>query len=122
MSIYEFLERMDADPFDPALLALFGREKRLDEIGFSDFRGEIKRAARANAQHFYFSQSRDAYYADYRPTYPEHSPADFTVSLCFGSAVPRLTLRQETSAVPTIKQYLTMSGLLYDLSMMEVTA
>lgn len=24
MSIYEFLERLEADPFDPALLAVFG--------------------------------------------------------------------------------------------------
>ena len=119
MSIFEFLDRLEADPFDPALDAVLPKEKSLAEFGFSDFRREITQAAKANAQHFYFTQSRGAYYADYRPVYPDHSAADFTVCLCFESAVPRLTMYQETACLPTIKQYHTMSGLLYDIQRME---
>ena len=128
MSLFEFLERLEADPFDPKIEAVI--EPVLDracgpdlsEMGFSDFRREIKRAAGKSAERFYFSQSLEAYYADYRPTYPERSAADFTVSLCFGSAVPRLTMRQETATIPTVKQYLTMAGLLFDLARMEAQA
>ena len=119
MSIYEFLQRVEEDPFDPGIVNLFGAEKPLSEIGMSDFKREITKAAGKNSVYFYFTQSRDAYYADYRPAYPERTAADFCVSLCFGAAVPRLTMYQETAAVPTIKQYHTMSGLLFDLSMME---
>jgi len=31
MSIYEFLERLEKDPFDPELTALFGVDTKTDE-------------------------------------------------------------------------------------------
>ena len=123
MSIYEFLERLENEPFDQTLLEVFlPKEKNLSEFGFFDFRREINRAAKRNANNFYFTQTRDAYYADYRPAYPKRTTADFTVCLLFGSSAPRLSMYQGTACVPTIKQYHTMSELLYDLSKMEENA
>lgn len=33
-----------------------------------------------NAEDLYFSQGRNGYYADYRPSYPEKTNGDFTVT------------------------------------------
>lgn len=92
--------------------------KPINEYSFRGFRQLIVQTA-ANAGHWYFSQTRDGYYADYRPEYPNKTAADFTVYLCNGSDKPRLTLYQETATIPTIKQYSDMMDLLRDIQNME---
>ena len=92
--------------------------KPLTEYSFRGFKQLILQAA-ASADPWYFSQTKDGYYADYRPDYPNKTAADFTVYLCNGSDKPRLTLYQETAAIPTIKQYSDMLDLMQDIQNME---
>ena len=92
--------------------------KLLDEYSFRGFKQLILYAAK-RADPWRFSQTKDGYYADYRPDYPNKTAADFTVYLCNGSDKPRLTVYQETATIPTIKQYSDMMDLLRDIQDME---
>lgn len=47
-------------------------------IGFKDFRIRIR--SRLGIADVYFSQTKDFYYADYRPNYPERTSADLLIS------------------------------------------
>ncbi len=47
-------------------------------IGFKDFRIHI--GSRLGIADVYFSQTKDFYYADYRPNYPERTSADLLIS------------------------------------------
>ena len=86
--------------------------KPLDEIGFSEFKRWISRTS-LNINDWFFTQSRTAYYADYRPKYPDHTAADFTVCLNFGVVRGRLTIyAHDGSLVPTIKYYRNMEELM----------
>lgn len=91
---------------------------QINEIGFTKFKSIIINSAGHN-QEWYFNQSRDCYYADYRPNYPEKTAADFTIVLDRGSARPRFTLYQDTATLPTIKQYSTVKSLTADLYHMK---
>ena len=92
--------------------------KPLDEYSFRGFKQLILYAAKSTDP-WYFSQTKDGYYADYRPGHPNKTAADFTVCLCNGSDKPRLTVYQETATIPTIKQYSDMMDLLRDIQNME---
>lgn len=95
--------------------------KPLTEYSFREFKQLILYAAKS-ADPWYFSQTREGYYADYRPDYPNNTAADFTVYLCNGCDKPRLTIYQETATIPTVKQYSDMMDLLRDISKMEAKA
>ena len=92
--------------------------KPLTEYSFRGFKQLILCAAKS-ADLWYFSQTKDGYYADYRSDYPNKTAADFTVYLCNGSDKPRLTIYQETATIPTVKQYSDMMDLLRDIQNME---
>lgn len=92
--------------------------KPLNEYSFRGFKQLILRAAKS-ADPWYFSQTKDGYYGDYRPDSPNKTAADFTVYLCTGSDKPRLTIYQETATIPTVKQYSDMMELLRDIQNME---
>ena len=54
----------------------------MTQSNFSYFRKAVTRAVSnysISAKDLYFSQSQRGYYADYRPAYPDKTPADFTV-------------------------------------------
>ena len=90
--------------------------KPLNDIGFAEFRSDILKSA-SDKNGWSFTQTRSAYYADYRPKYPEDTAADFTVCLNFGTPRGHLTLYGNTGAlVPTIKQYSSMDELLIELA------
>lgn len=92
--------------------------KFLMVYSFREFKRVILYAAKS-ADPWYFSQTKDGYYADYRPDYPNKTAADFTIYLCNSSDKPRLTLYQETATIPTVKQYSNMLDLLRDIQNME---
>ncbi len=71
-----------------------------------------------NRKHVYFSQTATAYYADFRPEYPEKSAADFLVT--GNHATGKITLTAETAAVPTVKEYENFEQLCDDLKAMEL--
>ena len=90
--------------------------KPLNEIGFAEFRRNILTSA-SDKNGWYFTQTRSAYYADYRPKYPEQTAGDFTVCLDFGTVRGRLVLYGNNQAlVQTIKQYGSMGELFIDLA------
>lgn len=88
--------------------------KTLDEYGFADFKSRICGVVRDHAN-WYFSQTKDAYYADYRPRYPQKSAADFTIVLDFSHTTTRLSVYADTALVPIIRQYSSMDCLICDL-------
>ena len=92
--------------------------KQLNEIGFTDFKSIIINSA-GHHEEWYFSQALDCYYADYRPSYPEKTAADFTIVLDHSVPRPRFTLYQDTATLPTIKQYSTVKSLTADLYHMK---
>ena len=65
--------------------------------------GVLSAMPESERKHIFFSQTKTAYYADYRPKYPEKSAADFLIyaDVVTGCA----TLSANTAAVPTIKRY-----------------
>ena len=92
--------------------------KPLNEYSFSDFK-EMILAASKNAEEWFFSQSRDCWFADYKPNYPEKTAADFTIVCDHSSPRPRLTIYQDTATIPTIKQYSRADRLTGDLLRMD---
>lgn len=42
--------------------------------------GKCKEFGILDTENIYFSQTRDMYYADYKPKYPEKTNGDFTIS------------------------------------------
>lgn len=92
--------------------------KPLNEYSFTKFKSLIINSAGNNTD-WYFSQSKNCYFADYRPNYPEKTAADFTIVLDHSSLRPRFTLYQDTATLPTIKQYSTAPGLTADLYHMK---
>lgn len=42
--------------------------------------GKCKEFGILDTENIYFSKTRDAYYADYKPKYPEKTNGDFTIS------------------------------------------
>lgn len=42
--------------------------------------GKCKEVGISDTENIYFSQTRDMYYADYKPNYPEKTNGDFTIS------------------------------------------
>ena len=72
-------------------------------------------SASKNAENWYFSQTATAYYADYRPKYPEKTAADFTVMLDFGHTKARLNIYADTALVPIIRQFSNMQDLITEL-------
>ena len=90
--------------------------KPLNEWSFSDFKRQINRVF--NRHGIFFSLTRDAYYMQYSPAYPEKTAADILVCLCFATPTPRITLygNTENDHTPcTIKQYSDFKDLLCDL-------
>lgn len=94
-------------------------QKPLNEYSFRDFKSAIVAAVRGT-QGWYFSQTRTAYYADFRPHYPHRTAADFSVSLDHSLPRPRITLYADTACIPTIAQYSDIDELCEDLKKMEV--
>ena len=92
--------------------------KPLNEYGFTDFKSAILTAAKVK-DNWYFTQTRDCYYADYRPSYPEKTAADFTVMLDHSHTISRLNIYADTATIPTIKQYSKIEELQKELSEME---
>lgn len=88
--------------------------KPLNEYGFSGFRSMILSASK-DAENWYFSQTATAYYADYKPKYPEKTAANFTVMLDFGHANARLNIYADTALVPIIRQFSSMQDLITEL-------
>ena len=87
-------------------------------IDAKEFRESIRNAVPAqNAEHFYFSQTVTAYYADFRPAYPEKTAGDFLIA--YEILTGKLTMRADTAAVPTIVQYKTFDELLEQLHTTE---
>lgn len=92
--------------------------KPLNEIGFTEFRHGIMNSTKEKKAWF-FTQTKTAYYADYRPRYPDRTAADITVCLDFGAAHGRLSIYGNLDAlIPTIKQYDGMSKLYFDIENM----
>ena len=92
--------------------------KPLNEYGFTEFKSAVLNSAKVK-DNWFFSQCRDAYYADYRPRYPERTAADFTVCLDHGHTNSRVAIYADTATLPIIKQYSNMQDLQKELSEME---
>ena len=88
--------------------------KHLNEWSFTEFRSDIASTIKDH-ENWYFSQTATAYYADYRPKYPEKTAADFTVMLDFGHANARLNIYADTALVPIIRQFSNMQDLITEL-------
>ena len=87
-------------------------------IDAKEFRESIRNVVPAqNAEHFYFSQTATAYYADFRPAYPEKTAGDFLI--VYEILTEKITMRTDTFAIPTIVQYKTFDELLEQLHTME---
>lgn len=93
--------------------------KPLNEWSFSKFRSLIMSASKNPYDEWFFSQSRNCWYADYRPKYPEKTAADFTIVVDHSTPNPRMTIYQDTATLPTIKQYSNVHELTADLRNME---
>ena len=91
--------------------------KPLNEYGSKEWRIAIKNAVK-DKDNWYFSQTREAYYADYRPSYPQKTNADFTIVLDHSPVRSRLTVYADTATIPIINQYSRMEDLLDDLRKM----
>lgn len=91
--------------------------KPLDEYGYIEFKSRILGVVKDKAD-WYFCQTKDAYYADYRPRYPQKNAADFTIVLDFSHATTRLSVYAGTALVPIINQYCSMEDLLHELRRM----
>ena len=92
--------------------------KPLNEYSFSEFRSMILSTSK-NAENWFFSQSRNCWFADCKPCYPEKSAADFTIVCDHSLPRPRLTIYQDTATLPTIKQHSRFDELAADLRNME---
>lgn len=88
--------------------------KPLNEWSFTEFKHLIWGASK-NRDEWYFSQSRDSWFADYRPNYPERTAADFTIVVDHSIPNPRMTIYQDTALLPTINQYSDILELAADL-------
>ena len=88
--------------------------KPLNEYSFSQFRSNIASAVKDH-ESWYYSQSATAYYADYKPKYPEKTAADFTIMLDFGHTNARLNIYADTALVPIINQFSNMQDLITEL-------
>ena len=92
--------------------------KPLNEYGSKEFRMIILNSVK-DKDNWYFSQTREAYYADYRPSYPQKTAADFTIVLDHSPVKSRITVYSDTALVPIINQYSSMEDLLHDLREMS---
>jgi hypothetical protein len=81
---------------------------RISRIGASEFKSRViskltQIDPSINAEDLYFSQTTNGYYIEYRPKYPESSPADFIV---YQDLAGSISVHGNMSAiVPTIHQY-----------------
>jgi hypothetical protein len=91
---------------------------QLNEISFTEFKSIIINSA-GHVEEWCFAQSRNCFFADYRPSYPEKTAADFTIVLDHSNIRPRFTIYQDTATLPTIKQYSTVKSLTADLIHMK---
>lgn len=87
------------------------------KIGFKDFCNNIIEIVGNKRGDFYFSQTLTAYYADYRPKFPEKSNGDLLIA--YDHFKDKITISADTSAVPIIKEYISFQDLLCELSNME---
>ena len=92
--------------------------KPLNEYSCTEFRSMILSASK-DTENWFFSQSRNCWFADYKPCYPDKSAADFTIVFNHSLPRPRLTIYQDTVTLPTIKQYSRFDELAADLRNME---
>ena len=92
--------------------------KHICNIGLRDFKRIIINSARIK-EGWYFSQTKECYYADYKPQYPDKTPADFTVAVNHSTVPARITIYADTVTLPIIRNFTDLYDLEDALSMME---
>ena len=84
------------------------------KMGFNDFCNAIIETVGDKRKDFYFSQTLMAYYADYRPHFPEKSNGDLLIA--YDHLKDKITISADSSTIPTIKRYISIQDLLNSLS------
>lgn len=87
-------------------------------LTMKSFKNIIRRLLAADDEHLYFSQTRDEYFADYKPNYPEKSAADLTISVNHWKGTGKI--RGNFGAlIPTINKYDDLKSLFNTLKQAE---
>lgn len=83
---------------------------------YKEFQDKLTKAFGDRVKNVYFAQNTFAYYADYRPKYPERSAGDFLIT--YTHFDDRTVLSADTVCVPN-RNVVDFETLLKDISNMD---